>query len=62
MALACALCGGELRPIAITAEGQTESCPCGSMKITRLNKGELDLGIQYDAPGPEGEQPVREEL
>jgi hypothetical protein len=50
MQLSCALCGGVLRPTAITAEGATYACPCGRTTWTQLNKGKLDLGLP-ERPG-----------
>lgn len=43
MALACALCGGELRPTSITAEGMAQACPCGRTQIVTLNQGKLEV-------------------
>lgn len=64
MTLYCAFCGGGLRPVAITAAGSTEACPCGRTTLTRLAGGKLDLGVVTPTDPPvelerEGEDPTR---
>jgi hypothetical protein len=41
----CVSCGTPMRVVSMTSEGTSSRCSCGRLSMTRLNKGELDLGL-----------------